>query len=89
MQCTDGLNSLQLRWAHIDGYLMLHHSQEMLEAAVQPGYPPDTPDRCLALHLSHLLTDPATLAKETRDESEEKLFVLRPFVFAAHKVCSR
>ena len=45
-----------------------------------------TPDRALALHLSYLLTDPAELATEPRDVSDEKLFVLRPFVFAAHKV---
>lgn len=58
----------------------------MLESAVQPGYPPDTPDRALALHLSYLLTDPVKLANESKEESDEKLFVLRPFVFAAHKV---
>lgn len=58
----------------------------MLQSAIQPGYPPDTTDRALALHISYLLTDPEKLAHETREESDEKLFVLRPFVFAAHKV---
>ena len=82
----DGLNLQQLKWAHIDGYLQLHHTQEMLQSAIQAGYPPETPDRALALHLSYLLTDPAELATEPRDVSDEKLFVLRPFVFAAHKV---
>ncbi|PWO01213.1 hypothetical protein FA09DRAFT_342096 [Tilletiopsis washingtonensis] len=82
---NDGLNLQQLKWAHIDGYLQLHHTQEMLQSAIQAGYPPETPDRALALHLSYLLTDPAELATEPRDVSDEKLFVLRPFVFAAHK----
>lgn len=75
-----------MAWAQVEDYLRLHHTQEMLESAVQPGYPPDTPDRALALHLSYLLTDQEKLANESREDSDEKLFVLRPFVFAAHKV---
>lgn len=83
---TDGRNILQLRWAHIEDYLSLHHSRVMLESALRPQFPPDSADRALALHLSYLLCDPDSLAYESRDESDEKLFVLRPFVFAAHKV---
>lgn len=83
---ADGRNILQLRWAHIEEYLSLHHSRVMLESALRPQFPPDSADRALALHLSYLLCDPESLAYESRDESDEKLFVLRPFVFAAHKV---
>ena len=39
----------------------------------------------MALHLVYLLTDPEQLAFEPRGEAVERLFVLRPFVFAAHK----
>ncbi|PWN47476.1 hypothetical protein IE53DRAFT_390385 [Violaceomyces palustris] len=82
---NDGLNMQHIKWGQVEGYLLLFHSQVMLESSIQPGYPPDTPDRALALHLTYLLTDPEQLAAESKEESEEKLFVLRPFVFAAHK----
>lgn len=58
----------------------------MLEAAFRPEYPNDKPDRALALHLQYLLFDDDKVALGSRDESDEKLFVLRPFVFAAHRV---
>ena len=83
---NDGLNLHQLKWAQIEPYLALHHAERMLESAVSPGYPPETVDRALALHLVYLLTDPEQLGRESKDESDERLFVLRPFVFAAHKV---
>lgn len=74
-----------LRWANMRLYLAMHHS-EMLESALQPGYPPDTEDRALAMHIRYLMTDPAEYGADNRDEADEKLFVLRPFVFACHKV---
>jgi hypothetical protein len=83
---SDGLNILQLQWACLGRYLTLHHSQEMFESALRPEYPEDTPDRGLALYLYYLLSDQNKLVAETRDESDEKLMVLRPFVFAAHRV---
>ncbi|PWZ02783.1 hypothetical protein BCV70DRAFT_197042 [Testicularia cyperi] len=82
---NDGLNYEQLCWAQVHAYLALHHATEMLEAAVQPGYPADAVHKALALHLVYLLTDPEQLAFEPKSESQERLFVLRPFVFAAHK----
>ncbi|KAN0066027.1 hypothetical protein ACQY0O_000119 [Thecaphora frezii] len=82
---NDGLNLQQLKWGQIESYLAIHHAQVMLTDAVRPGYPLDSVDRALALHLTYLLTDPEQLASECKDESEEKLFVLRPYVFAAHK----
>jgi hypothetical protein len=83
---ADGRNILQLRWARLEAYLLLHHQQEMLTAAFRPEYPQDSPDRALAFHLNYLISDPDKLETENRDESDEKLFVLRPFVFAAHRV---
>ncbi|CEH19380.1 hypothetical protein CBOM_06708 [Ceraceosorus bombacis] len=82
---NDGLNMVRLKWALLDGYLRLHDKQIMLEAPTEPVYPPDTLDRSLALHVAFLFTDPLDLAKESRGVSDTKLFVLRPFVFAAHK----
>jgi hypothetical protein len=58
----------------------------MLESAYKPEYPCNTVDRALAFHLNYLLTTPATILAESQDESDERLFVLRPFVFAAHRV---
>lgn len=57
----------------------------MLESALQPGYPPDSEERSLALHIDYLTTDPADLANEDKEEAVERLFVLRPFVFASHR----
>lgn len=85
----DGLNMLQLKWAQIEIYLKLHQTQELLETTIYEGYPPNTADRALSLHLSYLLTDPESFVNESRDESDERLFMLRPYVFAAHKVCCR
>lgn len=64
----------------------MHHLQDMLESAFKPQYPVNTPDRALALHLQYLLSNPAVIGTESQEESDQKLFVLRPFVFAAHKV---
>jgi hypothetical protein len=58
----------------------------MFECAIRPEYPRDTPDRSLALHLHYLVSDPDNLSPDGMRESDEKLFVLRPFVFAAHQV---
>ncbi|UZJ55030.1 hypothetical protein CBS101457_004350 [Exobasidium rhododendri] len=85
MMENDGLNILQLRWARLRKYLTLHHSEEMFESALRPLYPEDSPDRALALHLYYLLSDPSKLRLESRNESDERLLVLRPFVFAAHR----
>ncbi|PWN35917.1 uncharacterized protein FA14DRAFT_146006 [Meira miltonrushii] len=82
---NDGQNIQQLRWARIEEYLKMFRTQDLLEEAIRSGYPPNTTTRALALHLDYMLSSPARLASETRDESDEKLFVLRPFVFAAHR----
>lgn len=82
---NDGLNIAQLRWAQIEAYLKLYRSQNLLQSIIKSGYPANTPDVSLALHVEYMLTDPTRLAKESRDESDEKLFILRPFVFAAHR----
>lgn len=82
---NDGLNYEQLCWAQLHSFLALHHASEMLDGAIQPGYPSEAVHKALALHLVYLLTDPEQLALEPRSEAAERLFVLRPYVFAAHK----
>lgn len=82
---NDGRNMEPLAWADIKGYLHLHHVQEMLESALEPGYPPDSEDRALALHIYTLVSDVSDFVYASQDEAEERLFVLRPFVFASHK----
>jgi hypothetical protein len=82
---NDGQNIQQLRWARIEEYVKMFRSQDLLEEAIRSGYPPNTTTRALALHLDYMLSSPVKMASETRDESDEKLFVLRPFVFAAHR----
>ncbi|CAO1624611.1 unnamed protein product [Jaminaea pallidilutea] len=81
---NDGRNKAALQWAGIKGYLALFH-QELLESALEPGYPPANEDKALAMHIDYLLLDPTDLAAQSKDQAEEKLFVLRPFVFASHK----
>lgn len=82
---NDGLNYEQLCWAQLHSFLALHHATVMLDSAVSSGYPSDAVHKALALHLVYLLTDPEQLAFEPKGEAVERLFVLRPFVFAAHK----
>lgn len=60
--------------------------QELLAAAVLPGYPQETPERALSMHIGHSLIDMSELDLETDTESEERFFVLKPYVFAAHIV---
>ncbi|KDN44682.1 hypothetical protein K437DRAFT_247637 [Tilletiaria anomala UBC 951] len=82
---NDGKNRYQLRWASIDRYLHMHYEQEMLGSIIKPGYPPDSVDRALSLHLHYLVFGDKELSQETPQDSEERMFVLRPYVFAAHK----
>ncbi|PWN21344.1 hypothetical protein BCV69DRAFT_167523 [Microstroma glucosiphilum] len=82
---NDGKNLEALYWADIRSYLSLHHTQEMIRSALQPGYPPESEDRALAMHISHLLSDANLLATESKEDADEKLFVLRPYVFASHR----
>lgn len=77
---------MQLRWATIESYLTLHYEQELLGSIMDQSYPPNSVDRALSLHLQWMLFGNAYLSQESAQEIEEKMFVLRPYVFAAHKV---
>ncbi len=82
----DGKNIIQLRWASIEAYVMMHYNEVILEGLISMSYPTESVDRTLSLHLQYLLFGNVALAKESMEHCEELMFVLRPYVFAAHRV---
>jgi hypothetical protein len=70
----------------------------MLPASVSPGYPAETLGHGLHNTFSMWLDEAAehmrveavargkAVRAETEDQTQEKMFVLRPFAFALHKV---
>jgi hypothetical protein len=58
----------------------------MLEAALKPGYPLDTSEGAILMIISNRLGIDKEM-EETREQIETKVFILLPYVFAAHKVC--
>ncbi|WWC87161.1 uncharacterized protein L201_002047 [Kwoniella dendrophila CBS 6074] len=65
-------------------FLDLYHEQHFLAAAVEPGYPAETPGRSLAMWIAWLVCG-SGLPDETPEQREERMFVLRPYVFAAQQ----
>ncbi|WVF70166.1 hypothetical protein IAT40_004954 [Kwoniella sp. CBS 6097] len=70
--------------AHLPTFLDLYHEQHLLSAAVEPGYPSETVGRSLAMWIAWLVGG-AGPADETPEQREERMFVLRPYVFAAQQ----
>ncbi|OCF37769.1 hypothetical protein I317_07327 [Kwoniella heveanensis CBS 569] len=70
--------------AHLPTFLDLYHEQHLLTAAVEPGYPAETVGRSLAMWIAWLVGG-AGPADETPEQREERMFVLRPYVFAAQQ----
>ena len=76
-------------------FVQLYHEQHLLEAAVEPGYLKETNSRSLIMWIAWLLTGHggSTLQillnsgghDETDSQRDERLFVLRPYVFASHQ----
>ncbi|RSH90140.1 hypothetical protein EHS25_001474 [Saitozyma podzolica] len=66
---------------HLPTFLQLYHEQHLLAAAVEPGFPAETVGRSLAIWIAWLLSGYA----RTPEERDERLFVLRPYVFAAQQ----
>nr|XP_031861821.1 uncharacterized protein CI109_002650 [Kwoniella shandongensis]KAA5528893.1 hypothetical protein CI109_002650 [Kwoniella shandongensis] len=65
-------------------FLDLYHEQQMLAAAVEPGYPAETVGRSLAMWIAWLVNGSGS-SDETPEQREERMFVLRPYVFAAQR----
>jgi hypothetical protein len=72
-----------LEYARLKDYMRLFYRHSLLAEALNPGWPRQTPGRALGLWIGWLAGD--DLLSETPRESEEKFFVLKPYVFAAHK----
>lgn len=95
---TDRLVLPHSRLVHFN---LSYHTHVMLPASVSPGYPTETLGHGLHNTFSmwldeaaeHMRIDAALQGKavrqETEDQTQEKMFVLRPFAFALHKVRSR
>jgi hypothetical protein len=66
-------------------YLQLHFHLVFVKEALEPGYPRDSTDKALVGNIYYQLR--LGRDREVGSEAmEELLFVLRPFVFACHKV---
>jgi hypothetical protein len=83
---TDGWNKrLLVEFVRISEYLQLHYHLVFVKEALQPGFPRDSNDKALVGNIYSQLR--LGRDREARSEAmEELLFVLRPFVFACHKV---
>nr|XP_018265834.1 uncharacterized protein I303_02208 [Kwoniella dejecticola CBS 10117]OBR87992.1 hypothetical protein I303_02208 [Kwoniella dejecticola CBS 10117] len=69
---------------HLPALLELYHEQHFLAAAVEPGYPAETVGRSLAMWIAWLVGGSGA-PDETPEQREERMFVLRPYVFAAQQ----
>ncbi|SGY77423.1 BQ5605_C005g03633 [Microbotryum silenes-dioicae] len=64
-------------------YMRLFYEHSLFTEALNPGWPRQTPGRALGLWIGWLGGD--DLSAETPAESEQRFFVLKPYVFGAHK----
>ncbi|GAA5825437.1 hypothetical protein JCM3770_000807, partial [Rhodotorula araucariae] len=81
---NDGKNLPHLlEYADLRQYMRLFYDHSLLTEALKPGWPRQTAGRALGLWIGWLAGDDLSL--ETAQESEQRFFVLKPYVFAAHK----
>ncbi|KAK4053082.1 hypothetical protein OIV83_001817 [Microbotryomycetes sp. JL201] len=81
---NDGKNLRHLtEYADLKTYMRLFHKHSLLSEALNPGWPRQTAGRALGLWIGWLGGD--DLSTETPDESDKRFFVLKPYVFGAHK----
>ena len=78
---------------HLPTFLKLYHEQHLLAPALEPGYPAETIGRGLIMWIAWFLSQygkstvrteltPGPGTPEPASERDERLFVLRPYVFA-------
>ncbi|KWU46528.1 hypothetical protein RHOSPDRAFT_15251 [Rhodotorula sp. JG-1b] len=80
---NDGKNLPHLtEYARLHTYMRLFYDHSLLPEALKPGWPRQTAGRALGLWIGWLGDD---LSTETPLESDQRFFVLKPYVFAAHK----
>lgn len=83
-------------------YMKLFYKHSLLSEALRPGWPRQSAGRALGLWIGWLAGGTSSLVCERRlidcvddistessSESDERFFVLKPYVFGAHKVSSR
>lgn len=63
--------------------MKLFYKQALLNEAMSPGWPRQTAGRALGLWIGWLGGD--DLGSEDEEESDQRFFVLKPYVFGAHK----
>ncbi|GAA5845294.1 hypothetical protein JCM11251_006391 [Rhodosporidiobolus azoricus] len=81
---NDGKNLPHLlEYASLRNYMRLFYDHSLLAEALKPGWPRQTAGRALGLWVGWLGGD--DLSMETQQESDQRFFVLKPYVFAAHK----
>lgn len=81
---ADGRNLRHLlEYACLRVYMKLFYKQALLNEAMSPGWPRQTAGRALGLWIGWLGGD--DLASEDEEESDQRFFVLKPYVFGAHK----
>ncbi|WVW80035.1 hypothetical protein I302_102008 [Kwoniella bestiolae CBS 10118] len=66
------------------GFIMAFYKENLLKESLVPGYPRDTGDKALAVWCC-LLAGIDDLGEDTPAEVDEKIFMLRPYVFACAK----
>ena len=90
---VDGMNLKHLVFPEsildLPAFLQLYHEQHFVTSAIAPGFPPETTSRSLAMWISWLVSciPTSTLpsnGSESEAQRDERLFVLRPYVFASH-----
>lgn len=65
-------------------WVILYYKDDMLQDSLVPGYPKDTGDKALGMWCS-LLSGTDFSAVQTPADVDEKIFTLRPYVFACAK----
>ncbi|KAL7419728.1 hypothetical protein Q5752_005644 [Cryptotrichosporon argae] len=65
-------------------WIVIYYRDSMLKDSLVPGYPRETGEKALAMWCA-LLSGTDVQAEETPAEVDEKIFILRPYVFACAK----
>ncbi|ORY29530.1 hypothetical protein BCR39DRAFT_170415 [Naematelia encephala] len=65
-------------------WIVVYYKDEMLKESLVPGYPPETGTKALSIWCA-LLSGTDLSAEQTPAEVDEKIFIMRPYVFACAK----
>ncbi|KAL8278021.1 hypothetical protein RQP46_009653 [Phenoliferia psychrophenolica] len=72
-----------VEYACLRMYTRLFYKHSLLSEAMRPGWPRQSAGRALGLWIGWLGGD--DISTETTSENDERFFVLKPYVFGAHK----